>query len=343
MVRNGGELSKKKKFTVVSLFSGAGGMDLGFELEGFKTIWANDNDRDSCETHRAWSKTTVACAPIEKINATFIPEADVILGGFPCQGFSLAGPRKVDDQRNTLYRYFVSLIDKKHPKAFVAENVKGILTLGNGEIIKAIVNEFADKGYNVKFRLLNAADYSVPQDRFRVIMVGIRQDLDTEFQYPRQHNKRVTLKDAIGHLPKQKLQDVCDASFSSRYMSRNRIRNWDEVSFTIPAMAKQVALHPSSPPMKKIHQDLWEFTNKDKTRRLSWQEAALIQTFPEGMRFAGNLTSVYKQIGNAVPVNLARAVAKQLHKALMEAEKEDVWLSPKRNTAKPMSTLASSH
>ena len=312
-------MAKKQKYTVVSLFSGAGGMDIGFDLEGFKTIWANDFDKDSCDTHRAWSGADVVCGPIEKIDLDALPNADVVLGGFPCQGFSLAGPRKVDDKRNVLYRYFVKVIEKLQPKAFVAENVKGILTLGGGEIIKVIIKEFSDKGYDVQFKLVNAADYSVPEDRFRVIMVGIRKDVKTHFTYPEPSKKKVTLKDAIGHFPEPSKDEVLEGGFSSRYVSRNRKRGWDEQAFTVPAMAKQVTLHPSSSDMVKIHKDLWEF-GKGYTRRLSWKEAAAVQTFPENMHFAGNLVSIYKQIGNAVPVNLARAVAKQLYEALENAE-----------------------
>lgn len=306
---------KKDKFTVVSLFSGAGGMDIGFDLEGFHTLWANDFDKDSCETHKKWSNATVVHAPIEDVDLDSIPKADVVLGGFPCQGFSLAGPRKVDDKRNVLYRNFVAVIEKIQPKAFIAENVKGILTLGGGEIIKVIVKEFSDRGYKVQFKLLNAADYQVPEDRYRVIMVGIRSDLKTEFTYPEPSDKPVTLKEAIGSMPEPKPDEVLEGGFSPRYMSRNRKRDWDEVSYTVPAMAKQVTLHPSSPDMIKVHKDLWKF-GAGRTRRLSWREAAAVQTFPKDMYFAGNLVSIYKQIGNAVPVNLARAIAKELKKSL---------------------------
>ena len=311
-------VTKKQKYTVVSLFAGAGGMDIGFDLEGFKTIWANDFDKDACETHKAWSGADVVCGSIEKIDLETIPKADIVLGGFPCQGFSLAGPRKVDDKRNVLYQYFVKVIEQVQPKAFVAENVKGILTLGGGEIIKVIIQEFSDRGYNVQFKLLNAADYSVPEDRFRVIMVGIRKDIETDFSYPKPAKEKVTLKQAIGHLPEPKDGEVLEGGFSPRLMSRNRKRGWDEQAFTVPAMAKQVTLHPSSPDMIKLDKDLWQF-GKGKTRRLSWREAATVQTFPEDMYFAGNLVSIYKQIGNAVPVNLARAVARELHKSLGNA------------------------
>lgn len=291
-------------------------MDIGFHNEGFKTIWANDFDKDSCDTHRLWSGAEVIHAPIEKIDLDSIPKADVVLGGFPCQGFSLAGPRKVDDKRNILYRNFVAVIEKIQPKAFVAENVKGILTLGGGEIIKVIIQEFADKGYDVKFKLLNAADFSVPEDRYRVIMVGIRKDLKAEFNYPEPSSRKVTLREVLEAFPEPKEGEVLEGGFSPRFMSRNRKRGWDEQAFTVPAMAKQVTLHPSSPDMIKLDKDLWKFGKEGRTRRLSWKEAAAVQTFPKDMEFSGNLVSIYKQIGNAVPVNLAGAVARELRKTL---------------------------
>ncbi|WP_312654381.1 DNA cytosine methyltransferase [Proteiniclasticum sp.] len=307
----------KNDLTLVSLFSGAGGLDIGFHNQGFKTLWANDIDKDACETHRLWSNAIVSNEDISKVNFENIPYSDVITGGFPCQGFSLAGPRKIDDNRNILYKYFVKLVEDKRPRIFVAENVKGILTLGNGEIIEAIIQDFAERGYNVFANLVNAADYGVPQDRWRVIMIGFRNDLNiTKFEFPKPLEKRITLKEALEGIPAPSPDDVCKAPFSSRYMSRNRKRSWDSVSYTIPAMSKQVALHPSSPDMEKLGTDLWKFGDDGVTRRFSWQEAAAIQTFPRNMVFCGNLTSKYKQIGNAVPVKLAEVVAKEIKSIL---------------------------
>ncbi|NLZ81274.1 MAG: DNA cytosine methyltransferase [Clostridiales bacterium] len=306
---------KKKKYTVVSLFAGAGGLDLGFENKGFKVIWANDIDKDACATHRKWSKAEVVLGDIGKIDLNSIPESDVITGGFPCQGFSLAGPRKLDDKRNTLYKHFVSLVEKNQPYIFVAENVKGILTLGDGSILEAIIEDFTDKGigYNVFPTLVNAADYGVPQDRWRVIMLGIRKDLNIDkYDFPKPLKKKINLKKALENIPEPRSADICQGAYSSRYMSRNRKRDWNQVSYTIPAMSKQVALHPSSPDMVKVGEDLWEFGTEGITRRLSWQEAAAIQTFPPSMIFEGNLTSKYKQIGNAVPVKLGEVVAKDI-------------------------------
>lgn len=296
-------------YTVVSLFCGAGGLDMGFEQAGCKTIWANDIDKDACNTHRLWSPATVVCGDVAKIDTQEVPRADILLGGFPCQGFSLSGPRKIDDSRNTLYKHFVRFVHGLRPLCFVGENVQGLLSMGNGAIMEAIIADFANCGYDMFYQLVNAKEYGVPQDRKRVIITGFRNDLHiTNFQLLPFNGHGMSLRDAIYHLPAPSPEDICRDAFSPRYMSRNRKRGWDDVSFTIPAMAKQVTLHPSSPDMTKVHSELWKF-GEGESRRLSWQEAAAIQTFPDDMQFCGNLHSKYKQIGNAVPVKLATHVA----------------------------------
>jgi len=306
-----------KEFTAVSLFCGAGGLDIGFEQAGFKTIWANDFDKDACKTHQNWSRAKVVCSDIAKVDVTQIPDSDIILGGFPCQGFSLSGPRKIDDSRNVLYKHYVRIVKAKQPKIFVGENVKGLLTMANGDIFEAIKEEFSQCGYNVFSQLVNARDFGVPQDRERVIIVGIRKDLGiNDFSIPIPKNKHMTMREALAGMPEPNPDDVCNAPYSSRFMSRNRKRGWDDVSYTIPAMAKQVTLHPSSPDMEKLGTDLWKFGNNGLTRRFSWQEAAVIQTFPRDLKFEGDLVSKYKQIGNAVPVKLAEYVATLLYAIL---------------------------
>lgn len=308
----------------VSLFCGAGGMDMGFHNAGLDVVWANDFYRDACDTYANWSKAFVVCEDITKISADVIPDADFMTFGFPCQGFSLSGPRKLDDSRNKLYHECVRIVKAKHPLFFVAENVKGLLSMGGGSIFEAIIVDFENCGYNVFYKLLNARDYGVPQDRERVIIVGFRKELgiadSDDYSFPETYPYAVTMADvlmgdALSGSPSP--DDVCSAPYSSRYMSRNRRRDWNDVSFTIPAMAKQVPLHPSSPLMHKLGTDLWEFGTGGLTRRLSWQECALIQTFPRGMQFSGDLTSKYKQIGNAVPVKLAQAVAESIKTALL--------------------------
>lgn len=308
-----------KRYTVASLFCGAGGLDMGFENKGFNTIWANDFDEDACETHMSWSNAKIICGKIENIDFSAVPKTDVILGGFPCQGFSLSGPRKIDDSRNTLYKYFVKLVEEKQPYCFVAENVKGLLTLGERKIFEAIIEDFSYKGYDVYHQMLNASDFGVPQDRQRVILIGFKKSLQVKkFEEFIPFKNKVTIKDALENMPKVNLEDVCDAPYSSRYMSRNRKRDWNQQSFTIPAMAKQVPLHPSSPDMEKLDKDIWKFGEGHITRRFSWREAALIQTFPPDLEFFGDLTSKYKQIGNAVPVKLAEMVAERVYKILHE-------------------------
>lgn len=298
------------KYKAVSLFCGAGGLDLGFHNRGVVTIWANDFDKDACETYQNWNHDAlVICGDIASIDEKDVPSCDVMLGGFPCQGFSLAGPRRLDDSRNKLFKEYVRLLRAKRPLCFIGENVKGLLTMGGGEVFEAIKEEFASCGYDVFVESVNAKDFGVPQDRKRVILAGFRKDLEVDsFTLPLYHAKAKTLKDALENLEPAKEEEICRDAFSSRYMSRNRRRDWNEPSFTIPAMSKQVALHPSSPCMIKLEQDLWKF-GEGETRRLSFKECAAIQTFPPEIEFAGNLTSKYKQIGNAVPVKLAEIIA----------------------------------
>lgn len=306
-----------REFTAISLFCGAGGLDLGFDRAGFKTVWANDIDPDACKTHEQWSNAKVVCGDVSKIDADDIPNADIMLGGFPCQGFSLSGPRKIDDSRNVLYKQYVRIVKAKQPYMFVGENVKGLLTMGDGSIIEAIVEDFSNCGYNVFYKLVNAKDYEVPEDRERVIIVGFRKDLGINtFEYPVPRGYHVTMREALKNVPAPTADEVCNAPYSSRYMSRNRKRDWDDVSYTIPAMAKQVTLWPGSPDMVKKDKDNWEFGADGITRRLSWRETAAIQTFPTDLEFQGDLTSIYKQIGNAVPVKLAEIVATHLYGVL---------------------------
>ncbi len=305
-----------KRLTAISLFCGAGGLDIGFQNSGFNIIWANDIDKDACETHRMYFSTPTICSNISKITSDEIPDSDIILGGFPCQGFSLSGPRKIDDSRNKLYKEYVRIVKEKRPKAFIGENVKGLLSMSDGQIIEAIIEDFSKCGYNVFYKLVNAKNYNVPQDRERVLIVGFRKDLNiNDFAFPEPNDDLITLKQALNGLEKPKNDEICMQPYSSRYMSRNRKRNWDEVSFTIPAMAKQVPLHPSSPDMIKLDKDLWKF-GEGVTRRFSTKECAIIQTFPKDFKFYGNQTSIYKQIGNAVPIKLAENIATKVYNEL---------------------------
>lgn len=319
------EMDLNEEVTAVSFFCGAGGLDMGFERAGFRTIWANDLNNDACETHRSWSSACVVCGDISKIDINDIPSATILLGGWPCQGFSLAGPRKLDDSRNSLYKNYVHYLEVKQPMAFVGENVKGMLTLDGGSIFEAIKTDMYSKGYTLFYKLVNAKDYGVPQDRQRIIIVGFRNDLRIQnFEFPEPCKEIVTLRDVLSDFPAPNNDEICTAAYSSRFMSRNRKRGWDDVSYTIPAMAKQVTLHPSSPDMIKVDKDLWKFGIGGETRRFSWREAAIIQTFPDSLEFKGDLDSKYRQIGNAVPVKLAEAIGKKVYSVIRQFNKIDI-------------------
>ena len=196
---------------VISLFSGCGGLDLGLVQAGNTIVWANDIDKDACATYRKNIGDYTICDDIKNIDFSSLPDADVVVGGFPCQGFSQANRlRTLDDDRNKLYRFFYNTILIKQPKFFIAENVKGILSLGKGTAIKQIVSEFEMAGYTISVNLVNMADYGVPQTRQRVIIIGQRKDLGNKFLFvfpSPTHSKNgnlpkcISIKEAIDHFP----------------------------------------------------------------------------------------------------------------------------------------------
>ncbi|GMG76956.1 hypothetical protein ShirakiTB12_54250 [Priestia megaterium] len=196
--------------------------------------------------------------------------------------------------------------------------------MGGGRIVEAMVEDFKSQGYEVTYHLVNAKNYGVPQDRERVFIIGVRLDIANEykFKYELPHPTHgegtdrqkpyVTLKDAIGHLKSSEIGEVYESSFSSRFLSRNRKRRWDEVSFTIQASGRHAPLHPSGEPMIKLGKDEWVLPETSEHRRLSAVEVALIQTFPANYVWKGSLGAIYKQVGNAVPCLLAKAVSQPL-------------------------------
>ena len=304
--------------SVVSLFAGAGGLDIGVEMAGLNVIWANEIDGDACETYIA-NHPNVYVERGDVRNVKSFPKADVLVGGYPCQGFSLAGNRLVTDERNYLYREFLRCLKQTRPMFFIAENVKGLLTAGGGKIVEAMVEAYKEEGYVVKFQLVNAKDYGVPQDRERVFIIGVRDDVDFTYDFPNPTHGEglglkpyVNLKDAIGHLKPSEIGEYDDSGFSSRYLSRNRKRAWNEVSFTIQASGRHAPLHPSGEAMIKLGKDEWILPETSEHRKLSAVECALIQTFPPDYIWKGNVSSKYKQIGNAVPCLLAKAIAKPI-------------------------------
>ena len=301
---------------VVSLFSGAGGLDLGFKMAGHDIIWANDLYADAVETYRANLGKHIVCEDIFSVKAADVPDCDIVIGGFPCQGFSVANTkRNVKDERNQLYKQLMRIIADKKPKFFLAENVKGIMSLGNGEVIKMILTDFTDLGYKVQAKLLNSADFGVPQMRQRVFIVGIRNDVDFSFDYPSPtHNsdgtaglsKWIGVGEALADIPNPDEPNALPNHDYSKYKLRfngyigHRTIDSDKPAPTVTARGDDrggvvVLHHPSN------------------QRRMSCRELATVQSFPLDYVFSGNRSSVYRQIGNAVPPLLAYAVAKQFN------------------------------
>lgn len=318
---------------IISLFSGAGGLDLGFKQTGFKIVWANEYDKDIWQTYEAnHPETILDKRSIVDIPSSEIPDCDGMIGGPPCQSWSVAGSlRDFEDTRGRLFYEFIRVLNDKQPKFFLVENVSGMLTKrhqGAMEQIQFLLKQ-AGTGYNLSFELLNAAGYNVPQDRNRVFFVGIRRDLDFSFQFPKPKPTVRTLYDAIEKLKENALpvnnvnysndqrcalpnHEFMTGGFSSLYMSRNRVRSWDEPSFTIQASGRHVPIHPNAPKMERIDRNNYAFVKGQERmyRRLSVRECARVQTFPDEFIFYyTSINAGYKMIGNAVPVNLARCMA----------------------------------
>ena len=346
---------KKGKANVISLFSGAGGLDLGLELAGldatqgteftdkvlknkeayfearkksiFHISYSNDNFKEANKTYSSMFSKDIVKSDKDIRNIATFPFGQVMVGGFPCPGFSVAGPRLIDDPRNFLYVHYIRAVLETQPAFFIGENVKGLLTLAKGEVFKQLVEDFSSAGYDVQAFLINSRDFGVPQLRERVILIGtnikkIKEKYNWKYKLPAATNgdgltekPYVTLKDAISDLPKHPA-DVFEGSFSPIFMSRNRKKRWIDQSFTIQASGRQAPIWPGGEPMKKVGKDEWAFQGKEN-RRLSVREIARIQTFPDWFEFAGGnntqskngyLAPKYKQIGNAVPVRMARVV-----------------------------------
>lgn len=325
---------------LISLFSGAGGLDLGFRKAGFEIVAANEFDKNIWATYEKNHTTPLIKGDIRKISSDQFPECDGIIGGPPCQSWSEAGAlRGIEDARGQLFYEFIRLLRDKQPRFFLAENVSGMMAKRHSEAVQNIIHHFesAGIGYDVHIEMLNANDYNVPQDRHRVFYVGFRKDLGiTNFEFPAPLDFKPKLSDAIQDLKDNVLPaleknktngDECKVlnheyfigSYSTIYMSRNRVRAWDEPSYTIQASGRQAPLHPQAPKMLQVEKNKRIFApgKEDLYRRLSVRECARVQTFPDDFEFIyTGLDTGHKMIGNAVPVELAYEVAKQIKKYL---------------------------
>lgn len=294
---------------------------MGLIAAGNSIVWAVDFNDDAVNTYNTNIGNHAVCEDITKVKFESVPDADVIVGGFPCQGFSVANLRRAaNDERNTLYLEFIRAVKIKQPKYFIAENVKGILSLDGGNAIQTIIRDFSEIGYMVDMKLFNMADYGVPQTRQRVIIVGQRKDLGPNFlfQFPTPtHNKTgplkpwVSIKETLDHFPDPDLpNDVLNHTYSAygvkyRNFTAHRPTNPDYPSPTILARGNGKG-------------GVCAIPHYNGKRRLTVRESAAIQTFPDDFEFKGSMTSCYRQVGNAVPPLFSKLLGLELMR--LEAE-----------------------
>ncbi len=335
--------------TFIDLFSGCGGMSLGFEMAGFKSIIAIDNWEDALKTY-AYNRTeaNTLCADLLTLSPSEVERrigtntVTAIIGGPPCQGFSVAGKRIVDDERNRLYKSFVGMVAHFKPQAFVMENVPNILSIGDGIVKRAILADFESLGYNVACKVLLASDYGVPQNRRRAIFVGLKHGV-FDFQLPVVKHK-VSAAEALSDLTDQSIADGTSYPYPclSKYQSLMRqhsqsIYNHDitihnqktiDIISQVPDGGNYKDLPLELQNIRKVH-IAWTRLNSSKPSitidtghrhhfHYKWnrvptvRESARLQSFPDDFIFLGSKTSQYKQVGNAVPPLMAQAIANHL-------------------------------
>ena len=335
------------RMKVASFFAGCGGLDLGFEQAGFHVVWANEFDAAVRKTYiRNHPSTEFVLADINKIEAESIPDCDGFIGGPPCQSWSVAGKQRgLDDERGQLFLSYIELIKAKKPKFFLIENVKGMIDAKFNGVFQDFIDRLEAANYDVKWKLLDAVDFNIPQNRERVFLIGFRKDLCVKYEFPSfPHTKPITLSQAIGDIIEEPARydgrskvvpntcmpnhDVLSSNFGPFYYRGNRRRGWLQPSFTIHATADNIPLHPSSPKMIFYGHENWAF-QKDKYseyRRLSVRECARIQTFPDNFIFeSDNIRATYKMIGNAVPPRLGKALAQSIIAALSKETSKPVY------------------
>lgn len=336
---NDSVMIESNDITAIELFAGAGGLALGLEQAGIKTLEYVEFDKACCETLRSnrpeWN---VVCDDIHNVDFTsYLGKVDLVTGGFPCQAFSFAGKKLgFEDTRGTLFHEFARCVKEVQPKIFLAENVRGLVSHDHGRTLDTIIEVLEDLGYTTQYQVLNAAYYGVGQKRERIVIIGIRNDLALEFTYPKADDKMTTLRQALKDCPpsigeeysekKRKVlelvppggcwvdlpEDVAKAYMGKSYYSGGGRRgmarriSWDEPSLTLTCS-------PSQKQTERCH--------PEETRPFTVREYARIQSFPDDWRFCGGITDQYKQIGNAVPVEMARRIGVQLKKAIL-TEKE---------------------
>ena len=293
---------------VVSLFTGCGGSDAGLIAAGYEIVFANDNSQYAKDMYEAnLPDTKYECKDIRTIKS--FPAADLLVGCYPCQGFSQGGARVSGKKINYLYREFDRALRQIRPRAFVVENVRGMQRSDFAHLLRSQLVRFRMAGYAVDHKVLDAAGYGVPQHRRRIFIVGVRSDLGVRFAFPapthtgREDAKFRTVRDALKGMRKWPEGEFLDHDFHWHYMSRDRRCDWLSPSKTILANARHMPLHPMSPKLIKLETDKWTWSSSLPRRRFSYPEAARLQGFNKSWVFPeqGSLMQKYRAIGNAVP------------------------------------------
>jgi DNA (cytosine-5)-methyltransferase 1 len=331
----------RRKPSVLSLFSGCGGMDLGVELAGGKTVWSNEYNKWACETYRSYfPHVKMVEGPIENVDLdTELPKKgaiDIVVGGFPCQDFSMIWKRPgLKGTRGNLYTYFVDIVSRLQPLAFIAENVKGLISANGGLAIQQIEKDFASCGYHLTTKVYNFAEYGAPQLRQRVLIIGLRDDTQRSFvppppsHAPREDAKRLGLKPFIGAAEALKgVEKVALNNDHQKIMPKTKKLlelippggNFTSIPKDHPLYVKGMISHV----YRRLHPDLpsttiiagggggtWGY-HYSEPRALTNRERARLFGFPDDMEFSGSITEVRRQIGNAVPPVGIRPIAEQL-------------------------------
>ena len=341
----------EQKYNVLDLFCGCGGLSLGFEEAGYNVLLGIDIWEDALKTY-AYNHSKTLCADMSTLRGEDVEEiigdnnVDVIIGGPPCQGFSIAGKRIVNDDRNKLYKGFVRMVEYFKPKAFVMENVPNILSIGYGAVRETIINDFKSLGYTVETKVLTASDYGVPQNRRRAVFVGLTKG-NFDFDIPMVAEK-VTTKEALSDLPEQSIEDGGKyfVESTSGYQKLMRINSIGVYNHEVTQHNEQTVRIISMVPDGGNYKDLPKEFQETRKVHIAWtrlnskrpsitidtghrhhfhykwnrvptvRESARIQSFPDDFIFLCSKTSQYKQVGNAVPPLMAKAIAEQLKKQL---------------------------
>ena len=333
---------------IIDLFCGCGGLSKGFEMAGFNTVLAIDFWKDAVETFNNNHKNKVAiCDDVSKISNEFLDDFTKknkitgIVGGPPCQGYSTVGKRDINDDRNYLYLQYCRIVEKVKPEFFVLENVKGLLTLNNGKFKEDIVERFTKLGYIVDYKILNSADYGVPQNRNRVFFVGIK---NKKFKFPKEKLKKVTTYEAISDLTsyEDKYTTSAQTSYQKNMRGNNKQLKNNEFTVHTEKTIDVISKIPDGGKITDLPKEFWEIRKYNKAfqrmnsklqsntidtghrnyfhysenRIPTVRESARIQSFPDNFIFYGSRTSQYKQVGNAVPPLLANAIAIEIMKQI---------------------------